>query len=516
MTPPQSAEPRVRRAFWILILAAVVAGGALRLASLAARPMHADEAVQADKFGTLLEHGTYRYDPGEHHGPALPYLSLIPAWLSGARSYPELSETTLRLLPAIFGLLMVLLPLLAGDGLGWRAAGWAAWIAAVSPAMVYYSRYYIPETLLAFFTAATLVCGYRWGHSRRSVWAAAAGFSAGMMYAAKETSVIAFAAMAAAGLLCGRARLKKLHAGAAAAAFVVTAAVLFSSFGQNPAGLVDSIRSCFTAYWGRAFEAGPHIHPWHYYLGLLVWFRADGGPVFTEAAVLLLAAAGGYAAWREKSGFSRFLAVSALIMAAVYSIVPYKTPWCLLSFHSVLVLVAGRGAAWLVTAAPAGAWRGFATAVLCLAGGHLLWQARQAAFTYPADPRNPWVYAHTGPDVFPLRDRIAALAAASPSGREVPVQVFTTANLWPLPWYLRSYPNVRWWNGVPAGNPAAPLILATPDMEAAIARMLYEDPPPGQRELFLDLFDRRLEIRPGVEVRGYVAKSLWDRLVQGK
>ena len=56
----------------------------------------------------------------------------------------------------------------------------------------------------------------------------------------------------------------------------------------------------------------------------------------------------------------------------------------------------------------------------------------------------------------------------------------------------------------------APLILVTPDMEEALVRRLYELPPPGQRELYVNIFDREIDLRPQVEVRGYAAKALWD------
>jgi hypothetical protein len=54
------------------------------------------------------------------------------------------------------------------------------------------------------------------------------------------------------------------------------------------------------------------------------------------------------------------------------------------------------------------------------------------------------------------------------------------------------------------------VILATPDMEDALVRRLYELPPPGQRELYVNIFDRLIELRPQVELRGYAVKPLWD------
>jgi hypothetical protein len=142
----------------------------------------------------------------------------------------------------------------------------------------------------------------------------------------------------------------------------------------------------------------------------------------------------------------------------------------------------------------------------------LAWQARADSFQYASDPRNPWVYAHTGTDVFLIVHEVEALAAVHPPDLAMPIQIFTRENLWPLPWYFRRYPGVRWWNGVSDTAPLAPVILATPDMEPALLHRIYEVPPPGQREMYVNMFDRYVELRPRVEVRGYVAKSLWDDL----
>ncbi|MCP5118461.1 MAG: hypothetical protein GY953_47220 [bacterium] len=104
------------------------------------------------------------------------------------------------------------------------------------------------------------------------------------------------------------------------------------------------------------------------------------------------------------------------------------------------------------------------------------------------------------------------MAAEHEDGHAVEVDIFSTANLWPLPWYLREFPNVRWWRGVSGDTPLAPIILATPEMEAALVERMYESPAPGQSELYMHMFDERLDLRPGVEVRGFIPKSLWDRL----
>jgi hypothetical protein len=105
---------------------------------------------------------------------------------------------------------------------------------------------------------------------------------------------------------------------------------------------------------------------------------------------------------------------------------------------------------------------------------------------------------------------LQCLARAHPSKLAMPIQIISRENLWPLPWYLRRFSGVRWVNGVFDSVPNAPVIIATPDMEAALARKFYELPPPGQRELYMNLFGRYVELRPQVELRGYAVKSLWD------
>jgi hypothetical protein len=51
--------------------------------------------------------------------------------------------------------------------------------------------------------------------------------------------------------------------------------------------------------------------------------------------------------------------------------------------------------------------------------------------------------------------------------------------------------------------PAAPLIFATPDMEPALTRKLYELPPPGERPLYVHFLEPGTQLRPGLELRAY-------------
>jgi hypothetical protein len=275
-------------------------------------------------------------------------------------------------------------------------------------------------------------------------------------------------------------------------------------------------------YLERATTAAWHIHPWHYYLGLLVHFPATGTPFWTEGLVLALAAVGGALGWTRQAlpgadaRALRLLTAYTLLMLVAYSAIPSETPWCLLGFLHGMILLAGAGAVFLVRSARSAWAKGLVVALLAAAAAQLGWQAYAASFRFAADPRNPYVYAHTSTDVFDVVGRIEALARVHPGGAAVPVQIVSRENLWPLPFYLRRLSRVEWWNGVSDAAPVAPIVMLTPDMEPALVRRIYDVPPPGERELYMSAFERALELRPGLELRGYVAGRLWEAFRQAE
>ena len=515
-----------------VFLCLMVTAALFRFPLLAVRPMHCDEAVNADKFGILLEQGRYEYSNQDFHGPTLYYLSLISAKIQGIRTYTDLSEATLRAVPAFLGVLLVGAHILLVPYFGLRATAAAALLTAVSPAMVYYSRYYIHEIPLVLLSFCAVLCLFRYCRQRRAIWAASTGVFAGLMYATKETAILPAASMLLAGiatLLLDKdysepvGRRKRLphkdalrHLALAVAAALVVSAVLMSSFLSHLRGILDSLLA-YRTYFGRGAGINTfHVHPWNYYLWLLLYFHSPGKPVWTEALIAALALAGLWAAFSRKgvAGISpmalRFVAFYTVFLFAVYSLIPYKVPWNVLGFLHGEILLAGGGVVWLAGRCRT---RGAAIVLVGLVGAgvaHLGWLAWQSSTRYGADPCNPWVYAHTGTDVFRIAARMESLAAVYPGGYALPVQIISRENLWPLPWYLRRFTGVSWWNGVSGTAPNAPVILATPDMEPALESKLYEQPPPGQREMYMNLFDQYAELRPRVEIRGYIAKPLWD------
>jgi uncharacterized protein (TIGR03663 family) len=502
--------------FWTVLLAVAVAGAWLRADRLGVRPMHTDEAVQAVKFGDLLEEGHYLYNPQEYHGPTLYYLTVPWARALGARTLSDMTEVRLRAVPLAFGVGVVLLSALLVPALGRGGAAGAAAALALNPFLVYYSRYYIQESLLVFFTAAAVACG--WRHLRRpsAAWAVAAGLAVGLMFATKETSAIAYAA-AAAGLAAagafgrgadGRRRwalIRPAHAAVFVLAAVLVITCFFTSFFTHGRGLWDSV-AAYGFFAQRAGGAG-HEKPWPYYLQVLFFHRAGPLGIWSQWPLLLFGGAGAWFAFRgvagapPSRGLARFLAVFAAGTFVLYSAIPYKTPWLILTPVWAICLLAGVGARGLWLAAR-GAPARLALGLVLVAGAwDLVRQGRWINGRYAADARNPCAYEHTSSDLLNGARTILDAAAVAPGGRGTLVRI-VSQEYWPLPWYLRSLSNVGYWTEVP-DEADAPVIVASPNLVPALEARLkdrYVSSVAG--------------LRPGVALQILVREDLWEKLLE--
>ena len=508
-------------------------GLALRLPGLSRRPMHTDEAVHAVKFGALLEENVYRYDPEEYHGPTLNYFTLIPAWLSSAKKLTDMNESTLRIVPAIFGVLLIVLILAFREPLGRTTVLLAALLTAVSPVMVFYSRYYIQEILLVCFTFAAIVSGYRYLRNRRIVWAVITGVFLGLMHASKETCILSYGSMAAAFIFVAwnRARqtktplrqlcrIKPWHVLAVFTAASMVSVLFYSSFFTNARGILDSFRT-YGTYFHRAGHKAWHIHPWYFYFRLLIGSKQPGAPYWSELFIIIMACFGLMSIFVRKReheqdiNLIRFIGIYTVIMTLVYTFIPYKTPWSMLGFYHGFILLAALGAAFLFSLRPRLALRIVFGLYILSNTMHLTVQSHLSNSKFYCDTSNPYVYAHPVVDVYKVTNRIDQISRVHPDGKNMFVEViYPGADYWPLPWYLRSYTRVGWWNDVDFDTQPAPVILAAPAVESELLRKLYELPLPGQKSLYLPLFDSYTELRPQVEIRGYVLKDLWDGVLR--
>lgn len=494
----------------------------LRLGALDIRPMHCDEAVHAIKFGALLEQGEYRYDPYEYHGPTLNYFSLVWVRLAGVDSIESVRESHLRAVPAAISLVLVLLPFFARKKIGTFCALWVSFLFAVSPSIVFYSRYYIQEMLLVTSTGLLIFAGFGMLSTGRLRWALLAGLGVGLMHASKETCIIAFGcavlALAAVLLFTGTSFRTGLNARMIrnfAVLLLIAAAVSFlfhSSFFKYPSGFFDSLRT-YSTYFNRASES-VHLQPWYYYFRIFGWFQIPGGPRFSEGVIFVLALLVPLLGFRLRGRPNPVILFHVLFvtfMLIVYCMIPYKTPWSFLTVFSGMIFLAGVGIGYLfeyLQRFKRPLFRMVWIAVMAMVGLQLFMQSMIVNFVLHSSPQNPYVYSHPTVEVFALSDRIHEIKSY-PGGSNLPVQVIAgDSDYWPLPWYLRDLKSVGWLNCIPADFTPAPVVVAAPDLLDDIITASYAASEPGEARLYR-LLEEDYDLRPGHSLSVLITDELY-------
>lgn len=402
--------------------------------------MHTDESINAYITGELLAGAPYHYDPQDRHGPVLYAVAEPLAKLLGARSLSDLTEWQLRLTPVIVGSATILLFGAAVELFGFVACFVAAALFAFAPLPVYYNRYFIHETLFVAATLGLILTGWRAWQKDSIASAALASLCAALMLACKETAVIHYAALGVT-FLCGwvlrpREKFPALKVVAVAiTVFIFVSILLFTWFGQNWSVFSDLLHA-IPRFAARAGGEG-HEKPFGYYFRLL-------DPMFV---LFIVAIAGIYAAICDAVNCNHkvrlLLIIYGVVISLLYSAIPYKTPWLALNLWLPLSLACGLGVAafWEHIKTPGGHW------VISIAGVFLLAalgvQTKLLAFDRPADEKNPYAYAHTSEDLLGLAPRLEELIKLN--HLEQPRVAVVAADAWPLPWYLRKFSNVGYW-----------------------------------------------------------------------
>lgn len=137
---------------WLAAASAIALLAAfLRFYKLELKPMHHDEGVNGFFLTTLFREGIYKYDPQNYHGPDLYYFALAVSKMFGLNTF------NVRASVAIFGVLTVVLALCLKNYIGKIGSLVAALFLALSPGMVFISRYFIHEILFVFFSLAIVL-----------------------------------------------------------------------------------------------------------------------------------------------------------------------------------------------------------------------------------------------------------------------------------------------------------------------------------------------------------------------
>ncbi len=177
----QAAWERIRSLtpeawLWIGVLALAAL---LRFWGLGDKPLHHDESMHAYFSLTFAQSASnYAYDPLLHgpfqfHAEGLMFsiiMTLQHIFAARAIGNPWINDTTARFVPALFGLAIVALPYGLRRELGRTGALIAAFLLAVSPSFVYFSRFLREDIYFNFFIFAMVVCAVRYAHKRTLGW----------------------------------------------------------------------------------------------------------------------------------------------------------------------------------------------------------------------------------------------------------------------------------------------------------------------------------------------------------
>jgi uncharacterized protein (TIGR03663 family) len=381
------------------------------------RPIHHDEAVNWYLVGDVLRRGYYIYDPVNYHGPTFFYLSAL-----GRALAPE-SLAALRLPSALVGALAVPAAWMFRKTLGSGVALALAWVLAVAPTWVFYSRQAIHETLLGVATLVTLALVLRFlaatpeARPRAAIYV---GLGVGFMAATKETAILTFAAWGLAVIALRNAPGLKFpswrEVGLATAAGLGVATVVYSALGFDAMGVLRPVLSLGS--WGqRAFEGGGQEQPWFMFAHLLLRI---------EAPLLLLSA---FALGRSAAPLTRAIAVYFVSLLLMYSLLPYKTAWCAVQIVLPLALLAAQGIERILRSTQSVASR----VGLGLAGAAVLALVLETSFLRYDERGLPLIHVQTHRELHHAMQDVLATLDDAPDAR---VRIFHP-NRYPLNWYLR-------------------------------------------------------------------------------
>jgi predicted membrane-bound mannosyltransferase len=204
--------PPSRQQLWTALAfgGVVLLGAVLRFWGLADKPLHHDESMHA-YFSWLFmlnnlnqwamcaaAQGTnpacYQYNPILHgpfqfHAIALTYK--IAQWLGVYDN--GVNNFTARIPAATLGSAIVGLPYFLRRRLGVVVSWFSCFFLAISPSLVYYSRFAREDIYMAFFTFLTIVGVARYLQNRKVAWLVTAALAFGFSYATKEATFLSVA-----------------------------------------------------------------------------------------------------------------------------------------------------------------------------------------------------------------------------------------------------------------------------------------------------------------------------------
>jgi uncharacterized protein (TIGR03663 family) len=322
----------------LIFLAAILT----RFLALGDRPLHHDESIHAFQSWMLSRGGDWKYDPA-YHGPFLYYVNALVYKLFGVTDF------TARLMPAVFGVVLIGFALPLRRWIGNTAALAYALAILTSGHMTYFSRFIREDLYSLVFTLGTILAFQRFLETDRAKWLTLSAASFALAGVTKENGYMTGVLFVAYGLwsLFASALMSRRRGSGAGAPIratavwvrdhlmpLVSAGILFmviwvtmyTGFGKHPGDWLAIPQA--VKYWMGQHAIARIPGPWYYYFPQLAYY---------ETAILVAALfAFRWRDWlREPLLRSVLLAVPALLLyAAARALLPT------LAGHAVLWVVA--------------------------------------------------------------------------------------------------------------------------------------------------------------------------------
>ncbi|MBM4404771.1 MAG: TIGR03663 family protein [Chloroflexi bacterium] len=158
----------------------------LRLWNLDARAVHYDESIHSYDAWKLFRGEGYNHSPWSH-GPIQYMMGATGLFLFGD------TFAAPRVMPALFGAALVLMPLLLRSRMGkWGALCAGAFI-AVSPSLLYFSRFLREDPFVLVWDFGLIVCLWRYLDSKKNRYLYIGALLLALSFSTKETAFIHFA-----------------------------------------------------------------------------------------------------------------------------------------------------------------------------------------------------------------------------------------------------------------------------------------------------------------------------------
>jgi len=419
---------------------------ALRCWWIEIKPPHFDEAINGWFADRITSTGLYSYDPSNYHGPLHFYLVWIFQTLFGRELW------ALRAPAILAGVLSVAAMLRFRVFFGEPVSRFAALAMALSPAFVFYGRYSIHESWQVLFSILLLqgILGLWQTGRRRWLFSLCAGL-AGMVLT-KETYVLHAGCFVLAGVVLwiwGRivpsrpawpiARqswtrddaILGLGIGALAIVFFYSGAFLDFT-------LLQGLYQTFALWISTGVEASGHEKTAHDLAGPLNYYWIALMARYEWPALAGLAAGLRFAA--PSDARFRYIAISAGGVLLAYSIIPYKTPWCVISILWPFYLLLGEVLRELAhTRSSRRVWWA-AVPLLAVSTGVML----KLNFRDFTNEKEPYVYVQTYSDIYDFVDPVLAAAEADQEGRHMHGAIILDS-YYPLPWMLGDFTRIGYY-----------------------------------------------------------------------